>query len=316
MSCGGGHSVYNLYKRFELICIDYEGGDCDMGWLYNLVNPDERRWRQEARDDAEEYRRKAREELDEAKGHYEDFKEYQSDAKEASRELSKEMKEYLEYKASVLDELGTEVGQTLQDFKDFKIEVRVPAEIKINANITSDLLRKATAGISSSSIISTPSVPTPSIFKLANMLSDPFQEKDRAMEEMFQAQNYCSEMNCAATDMKGIRDKLRWLREDVRDSRTCIEEMMGKIRKILGLLNTSMQKDSFTKEEAEYFNAIYKIAGMIKKSLEYSMIGDDGFRTEAYRKYGERMKALNKSLPSAPSLTDRSWLSILASYDA
>lgn len=287
-----------------------------MGWLYNLVNPDERRYRREARADAEEYRREARENLDDAKDHLEDFKEYRRDAKEEAYELSKEMKSYFEYKASVLNELGTEVGQTMQSFKDFKIEVRVPEKIKIDTNITSELLKKATDGLSSSSgFMRMPDMPTPSIFKLASMLSDPFKEKERAMEEMFQARNYCSEMICAAGKMEGIRDRLRWIRKDIRDNRICMEEMMGKIRKIMGLLKESMQKDSFTEDEAEYFKAIYKIAGMIKDSLEQSVMGNDGKRTNAYAQFCARMKELNNSLPSAPSLTDRSWLSILASYD-
>ena len=282
--------------------------------FFDFLDPTEREYRQRASEKAKEYRSEARDYMSDAEDHYDYFKEYRSEAKEESYELSKELRAYLEYKASILNELGTEVGQTMQSFKDFKIEVRVPANIKIDANVTSDTLRKVTAGMSSSSnIVRMPD--TPSIFKLADLFSDPYEEKERAREERLEARLYCSRMERAKIRMREILDSLRMLRKDVRDNRSCMEEMMGKIRKIMGLLKESMQKDSFTEAEAGYLNGIYKIAGMIKDSLEQSVMGNDGKRTDAYAQFCERMKELNNSLPSAPSLTDRSWLSILASYD-
>jgi hypothetical protein len=280
--------------------------------LFDLFDSDERRWRQEARDEAKRYRSEARDYMADAKSHHDDFKEYQRDARRESSYLSGEMKEHVEYKVSVLNELGSEVDQTMKDFKTFKIEVRVPAKIKIATNVTSDFLRKASTGMSIGAIAG-PSLP--SIFNLASVLSDPFEEKDRAMDEMFKAQSYCFEMESAAIEMQGIRDQLGAVRRDIRDERICIEQMMGKLRKTMDLLKHAMQKDSFTEEEVEYFNGIYKIAGMIKNSIEQPILDDQGYRSSAYVKYSKRIQELNNALPSQPSLSERSWLSILASYD-
>lgn len=280
--------------------------------LFDLFDSDERRWRQEARDEAKQYRSDARNYMADAKSHHDDFKEYQRDARRESSYLFDEMKAHIEYKASVLNELGSEIDQTMKDFKAFKIEVRVPAKIKIDTHVTSDFLRKASTGMGISAIAG-PNLP--SIFSLASILSDPFKERDRAMDEMFKAQSYCFDMESAAIEMQGICDQLSAVRRDIRDERTCIEQMMEKLRKTVELLKQSMQKDAFTDEEAEYFNGIYRIAGLIKDSIEQPILDNKGYRAAAYEKYSQRMKELNNALPSQPSLTERSWLSILASYD-
>ena len=277
-----------------------------MGFL-DMFNPDERRWRKEAKEEAADYRREARNLLSEAKDVYDDYKELKGETHRAANELSDLIRSYNNYKVDILKEMNSDISVSIENFKRFNISSRV-------------------ISMPSFSTSSAPNVPSVSAFNaFANSfspinfamsaLSDPYKDRDKAMDQKYAAQEYLYKVQEAFTDMKILYAALGNSRRYIEDEKSNLAQLMGKIRKIISQLNSAMTRNSFTEKEARYMTGISKIAEKIKSSLEQRIVNSSGDIESNYKLYSGKICEINKMIPDAPSISSSAgWLERLLTY--
>lgn len=279
-----------------------------MGFL-DRFNPDERRWRQEAKQEAREYRQEAKEILADAKDLYDDYKDLKSETQRVVNELSDLIRSYNNYKADMLKELSGEVNSTIENFRRFNVGSRVTAPPSIN---------------------SAPSIPTVTVSSImANLpggsfnpisialsiFSDPYKDREKALDQKYAAQDYYYKVQDALTDMKILYESLTNSRRYIQDEKSNLTQLMDKVRRIVNQLNEAMTRNFFTENEARYMTGISKIAEMIKNSLEQRIVSKSGDIEGNYKLCGAKIRELNGAIPAAPNISSSSaWLDRLLTY--
>lgn len=284
-------------------------------FVRSQVDPDERRWRKEAQEEAREYRQEAKEFMQEAKSLYEDdYKELKTDARRMANNVGDLIKQHITYKADLLKELGGEINSSIENFKRFNVDSHVIKSIDIGSgsfsvpSISTSALSNFAPNIGGS--FSLPSL-------VLSAFSDPYKDKDKAYEQRSKAQEYLWQVEDAVNQMKQTIEILKSTKQYVLDERDALDELMGKIRKIVNQLGSATQKTSYTEHEARYVKGICKVAEIIKKTLEEQIANNDGKISTNYKKYSERIRQINRAIPSAPVLKESSndnWLSVIINY--
>ena len=283
-------------------------------FVHSHVNPDERRWRNEAKEEAREYRQDAKEFLQEAKALYEDdYKELKIDARRMANNVGDLIKQHTTYKEEMLKELGGEISSSIENFKKFNIDSHVIKHIDIESNSFSSFSIAKTS-ISCFMPNRGGDFSLPSL--VLSAFSDPFKDREKASEQRSKAQEYLWQVEDAVLEMKQTIAILKSTKQYILDERDVLDELMGKIRKITNQLSSATQKNSYTEHEAQYVKGICKIAEIIKKTLEEQVANNDGNISNNYKKYSDRIRQINGSIPSAPVLNENNnnWLFDIIKY--
>ena len=283
-----------------------------MDFVYKQVNPDERRWRREAQQEAKEYRQDAKEFFQEAKDLYEDdYKEYKRDAQRLSNQLGDLIRRNNEYKASLLKELGGNITASIANFKRFNIDSKVIKSIKLDSGDFSGVSLTASLASFSPPIVGTFN-PISLVF---SALSDPFEDRDKAYSQRSKAQEYLWQVQDAVSQMKATIEELRNTKTYIEDEKQTLDDLMGKIRQIINQLNTATTKESYTENEAQYMKGICRIAELIKNTLESQITNKSGDISSNYKKYSDKIRKINRAIPSAPTITQSgNWLEKIIQY--
>ena len=277
-------------------------------FLFNNFNPDERSRRNEARQEAKEYRQEAKEILQDAKDLESDYKELKSDARRAANSLGDLVKSHNDYKVKILKELGTEITNTIDNFKRFNIDSHV-----INVpNISSGSMPNIPSFSPSSFTTFMPGGDFNPISLIFSSMSDPYKDRDKALDEKYAAQDYYYKVQDAVNEVRDVIERLRSTRRFIEEEKSTISQLMDKIRSIINQLNTAMDKQFHTQSEAKHMKAICNIAEFIKKTLEEQVINKSGDVAGNYRKYSQQLKKINDAIPSRPVISSsNSWIDII-----
>ncbi|MBQ6006267.1 MAG: hypothetical protein IJL14_08475 [Selenomonadaceae bacterium] len=278
--------------------------------FFDRFSPEERRWRREAKEEAEDYRREARNLLSEAKDVYDDYKEMKGESQRAANELNNLLRNYNSYKADVLKELSGDINISIENFKRFNISNRVA----LPSNFSTSAPSIASVNVSSM-FSSMPGASFNPINIALSVFSDPYKDRDKAMDQKYAAQEYLYKVQDALNDMQILYRSLNNSQRYIEDEKSNLAQLMEKVRKIISQLNAAMNRNSFTEKEARYMTGISKIADKIKSSLEQRIISNSGDIDSNYKLYSGKIKDINNLIPAAPTVSDSSnWLDRLLTY--
>ena len=280
--------------------------------LFDMLDPDERRARKEAKAEARDYRNEAKNTLSDEKDVYDDYKELKKDAQRVANELNDFIRSYNKYKADLLKELSGNISVSIANFKNFNISSRVSVP-----NIRTGSAPNIPTVTVSSIISSIPGYNFSPIGIALSVFSDPYKDRDEAMEQMEAAQEYLYKVQCAKADMEILLSALRDSKTYVSSEKEVVTELMGKVRKIVSRLNDAMNRNSFTEQEASSMTAISKIAEKIKETLEQRVVSNSGNIEGNYKLYSDRLRKINDKIPAAPTISESSastWIDDIIVY--
>ena len=264
----------------------------------------ERRERRRAKEEAADYRREARNILSEAKDLYEDdYKELKGETQRRINKLNDLVRSYNRYKADCLQELGGEINDTIENFKRFNISSRVISMPNISSNFSSSMPNISTSSFSSSIM---PGGGLNLISLVLSSASDPYKDRDKALDQLYEARDYLAKVQDAIAELKIVYRSLESSRTYVEDEKTYLTQLMGKIRAIMPRLKNAMTQNSFTEKEASTLQGVLKIAELIKKTLETQLAEKGGDISANYKKYSQKIRDINKLIPAQPVIESSS----------
>ena len=267
----------------------------------------DRRQRRRAKEEAEDYRREARNEMSDAKNIYEDYKELKGDTRRLMNELSSLVKNHNRYKVDLLKELGGNISNTIENFKRFNVNSRIISAPDVSGDFNSAVSDLATSSFMSG-INSMPILNLNPISLILSALSDPYKDRDKALDQLYKAREYRYSVEDAFNSLKTVYKSLCSTETFIEDERTYLDQLMKKIRSLMPRLNDAMNKKSFTETEAKYIEGICKIAELIKKTLETQLADKGGKLQSNYQKYSQKLRDINNIIPAQPVIEDSSWI--------
>lgn len=239
---------------------------------------------------AREYLQRAKELVQEADDIYDRaYSRVSSYASETEYKLSK----HNDYKNKIAKELGSTVETSLKSFSNFNIDSKIISVPDIKTDVS---------GINFGSMVSCcmPHIDTPSIFDMF-ISDDDYYEAKRQRDE---AKRYKEEMKLERDKLNNYKEKMSEIQLFIDSERTELDSLMGKITKMTSELNVAMQKNSFTKQEANYLKGTHKIAEYVANLLSTEFLGDSFSISQRYKKAFDGIKTLNQNLPYSPSISD------------
>lgn len=278
-----------------------------MGFFFD--SDEEKARKRELKEEANEYRDQAKEYISDAKEYLSDYKDYKSDAREYAQILSETLNEYNKEKVEILKELNNEISVTIANFKSYNISTHIPKAPSINSapsipNFTVSNFMSAMPGGSFNPINI-----------IISSFSNPEKDRDEARRKMREAERYCDKVANARSQMIEVRNAIKNTVQYVQEERSIVRELMGKIRSMMKQLNEAMKQQTHTEESARYTEGICKIAEQIKGTLENAVMNNYGNIYDNYKLYSQRIREINRAIPSAPSLgSSSSWLDIVLKY--
>ena len=279
--------------------------------FFDILNPDERRWRNEARQEAKEYRADAREYMSDAEDYKSDYNELKLDTNRLVNELSGTVRKHNEYKVSIIKELGSDVTNTIDNFKRFNINSRVIKVPKIDSNSMPNI----PTFTANNFFMSMPGGNFNPLKVIFNTFSDPYKDRDEAMKQKDKALEYLWEVKSALANLRDTYESLNNTRRYINDERQMLSQLMDKVRSIMQQLNNAMNQQTHTETSAKHMNAVCKIAEQIKNSLETQLINKSGNIDNNYKQYSSRLKQINDSIPARPVISEsNSWLDVIINY--
>ena len=279
-----------------------------MGILFD--SDEEKEYKRELKQEAKEYREEAKGYLDDARDYLEDYKDYKSDAKDYAQILSETLNEYNKEKFEILKELNSNISVTIANFKNYNISGHIPKAPSINS-------APSIPNFTVSSFMSTiPGGNLNPINLVLSVFSNPEKDRDEARRKAREAERYCDKVARARAQMIEARDALKNTVQYLQEERSVVRELMGKLRSIIKQLDEAMKQKTHTEESAKYTEGICKIAEQIKATLEHNVTNYAGELYDEYKIYSQRIREINSSIPSAPSLgSSSSWLDIALKYE-
>ena len=277
--------------------------------FFDIFDPDERRWRQEAKEEAREYRREAKEIMSEAKDLYDDYKDLKGDTQRAANKLNDFIRSHNDYKANLLKELSSDINVSIENFKRFNISSRVISVPNISSNYAPSVSSFSTSSFNQFNSSFNP------ISIVFSIFSDPYKDRDEALDQKYAAQEYLYKVECALSEMKILYESLNNSRRYIEDEKSTLAQLMDKVRNLVNQLNAAMNRNSFTEKEARYMTGISKIAEKIKGTLEQRIINNSGDIDGNYKLYSDKIRELNNLIPAAPTISESSsWLERILTY--
>lgn len=279
--------------------------------FFDFIDPVERRWRDEARQEAKEARQEAKEYLADAKDCEEDYKEWKSDTRRLANDLNGIIQKHNDFKKNVLQELGEEISGTIENFKNFNVTSKVIKMPKIDSASMPDLPSFNV----STFITSMPGGNFDPIKLIFSALSDPYKDLEKAQEQRDKAREYLWKMQEAVDDIRMVYNSLKNTRDYIESEQTAIKQIMEKLRPLIQQLNENMNKNFFSEKEAKFLDATCRIAEKMKKTLEENIIDKSGNVQKNYKIYSDKLKEINSAIPERPTISESSdWIEKIILY--
>lgn len=262
--------------------------------ILNLLNDDDKGNKiNECRSEAEEY-------VEKGKRIYEKSKEK---LEQASRQTERCLRDHMDFKQRVADELSGSTAAVIKEFRSFDIESRIKLP---------SVPRGDSSGVSMPNFIFDrfginsmfPQGPDP----FMSLLTRYFTEKDyeKAREARRKARDYYDNVLEFQESVRLQCEKMKELQVFIGQERHVLESLMEKIRLMVGKLQSAMHRDSFTQEEADYLQRITSIIENMQQSISEDFLTDSGEVTQRYRHSLEQMEKLDQLLPGVPMIPGKS----------
>lgn len=268
--------------------------------ILNLFNDDDKG------DKINEYRNEAEEYVEKGKHIYEKSKKK---LEQVSRQTERCLRDHMDFKQRVSDELSGSTAAVIKEFRSFDIESRiklpsVPRGDSSGFSLPNLIFDRS--GIKSVSGIKSmfPQGPDP----FMSLLTHYFTEKDyeKAREARRKARDYYDNVLEFQESVRLQCEKMKELQVFIGQERHVLESLMEKIRLMVGKLQSAMHRDSFTQEEADYLQSITSIIENMQQSISEDFLTDSGEVTQRYRHSLEQMEKLDQLLPGVPMIPGKS----------
>lgn len=219
-------------------------------------------------------------------------------------ETGYKLKEHINYKKQIAQELGGSIANTLNKFAGFNIDSKVVSipniqESSVIKDSNQVLDVSNTKYVSLINNVIKP-IEIPSIFNMLISDSDYYEAKRQRDE----ARQFKERMKLERDKLMNYREKMSEIRSFISEEKTELDLLLTKLRKMAEELETVMKKNSFSEEESDYFKGIHKIAECVVKLLSTEFFNDDLLINEKYQEAFSNIKEINKNIPNMPSLTD------------
>ena len=240
---------------------------------------------------AKEYIRRAKELISEGNSIYE--KAYNKVTSYAS-ETEYRLRQHTDYKKQLVKELGGTIGTTLKDFEHFNIDIKT---------ISTPSIQESNTGLYSFGSAISSCMPHLDVLSILDMFisDDDYYEAKRQRDE---AKLYKERMKMERDKLNNYKEKMSEIRTFISSEKSELDSLMEKLKKMTNELKGSMQKSSFSIEEAEYLKGTHKIAEYIVALLSTEFLSDTFAINQKYQKVFSDIKNINQNLPCAPSITD------------
>lgn len=262
--------------------------------ILNLFNDDDKGDKiNECRSEAEEY-------VEKGKRIYEKSKEK---LEQTSRQTERCLRDHIDFKQRVSDELSGSTAAVIKEFKLFDIESRIELPSVPRGDLSGFSLPKL---IFDKSGINSIYPQGPDLFM--SLLTHYFTEKDyeKAREARRKARDYYDNVLEFQESVRLQCEKMKELQAFIGQERHVWESLMEKVRLMVGKSQSAMHRDSFTQEEADYLQSITSIIENMQQSISEDFLTDSGKVTQRYCNSLEQMKKLNQRLPEAPMIPGKS----------
>lgn len=240
---------------------------------------------------AREYIKRAKELVREGEDIYE--RAYDNVTSYAS-ETQYRLHQHMNYKNKVAKELGSSIGETLRNFKNFNVDAKIMIAPSIQESNSGLSIFEST----SSNFIQQRDMP--SIFDMF-ISDDNYYEAKRQRDE---ARYYKDRMKMERDKLYDYKNKMSEIRTFIDSEKRELDSLMGKLKKMTSELKTGMQKSNFSVEEAEYLKRLHQIAESVVGLLSTEFLSDGFSINQRYQKAFTDVKNINQDLPSAPSIND------------
>lgn len=215
------------------------------------------------------------------------------------------LRQHMDYKKGIAKELGSGIGATLRDFKNFNVDSRIMATPSIQepgAGLSGfgSTISSGMHNIQPTALSIMPRMDVPSIFDMFTSDVDYYEAKRQRDE----ARYYKERMRQERDKLNDYKEKMREIRTFIDSEKRELDSLVSKLKKMTGELKTGMQKSGFSMEEAEYLKAIHEIAESIIVLLSTEFLSDGFSINQRYQKAFADVKSINQNLPYAPSISD------------
>lgn len=259
---------------------------------------DDMKEKAEKRKRAAEYRRKARQYIEDGERIYNTA---YSEVFSYSYETSKKIEKHYDYKQQIIKELKSDVAPVITRFNDFDIDRKVIDSPSVNASVLSSISGMDLCKSLSSSDHSVYSVfPIP---RLDELFSDPDEEYWEARRQKDEANRFYENMKYERNNLHNIKEKMRTIRYYIDDEKELLAGLTSKVKNISAQLNTSMKRKRFSQSEADYLKGVHEIAQSLSELLTTKFFDNNFNITSQYKTAFEKIKAIDNSLPTAPTIS-------------
>ncbi|MDD6070373.1 MAG: hypothetical protein PUC12_06080 [Clostridiales bacterium] len=216
-------------------------------------------------------------------------------------ETEYKLRQHSEYKQRLAEELGSNVKGTLKNFDDFNIDSRIVQAPTIN-NYIRDM------GVFQSTIANC--MPRTEELSLFESFMDGV-DYYKAKKQRDEARQYKERMKMERDRLNRRKEQMSEIQTFISSEKIELDSLMFKVRKMTEELNSGLKKSSFSKEEADYLKGIHKITEHIVNLLSTQFLTDSLSINSKYQQIYDGVKSINKNLPNAPSIHDRSTLDVI-----
>lgn len=273
-----------------------------MGIFDFLVEMEEKN---EKRKQAEEYRKRAREYVRDGEALYN--KAY-SEVSSYAYDTSRKIEQHYNYKQKVIREISSDISPVLSGFEKFNIDSKIFDSPDISGTRSTILSGSALLGNSFTSVM-----PRVNLLSLLDLFSDVGEEYYEARRQRDEAKRFYEDMKYEREKLRNAKENLKNIRNVIIDERELLDGMLLRLKQITIQLNSEMNKQSFSHAEAMYLKGIHKIASSVNSLISTKFLNDNFTITSQYEKSLDKIKSINNSLQSAPTISsdNKEWLRIL-----
>lgn len=260
----------------------------------------------------EEAKREARNYVQEGKEIYKDAK---YDFSNYSYDVERKIEEHFSFKKEIANELSGNINPIIQNFKTFNIDSKVVAPTIPTSGSYSIHNSISIKSISNSFVGNADNISVINlVFDLARDLDEELSEARRNRNK---AEEYKWKMEEVASKMRSAELKMKNVEHFIDDEHKVLNSFITKLRPMINSLKNEMQRNAFSKSEAEELKAISKIAECIVNLLSVKFLNNDFMVTEEYKMVFKSIKNMDEIFRNTPNISsDKSWVrTVLKSLD-
>lgn len=229
------------------------------------------------------------------------YNEVKQEAKNAQSRAEKAIKSYNSFCSSTAQKLGEQINSLNGRYGDSSIDSRVEPHVGTIFDVkipTENFMPNISDGDS-----------------IIDYIIDEYRY-EKAQEQCARAKEYKEEMIALREEVRSKRAQLLAMVQCVEQEVEQGKVLVDKVEKIIARLQSSMQKNSLSSQEAQYLKTIRDIAKLICAHLSTDFLNRDGTINSEFKKQSSALQELSNSIPATPTVDEHTLLTLLQTIDS